>query len=107
MDGSFTPPKQITPNTWRPKRASYGIYNPTKNLQIFERLLGLQNILRTELMAIYTILQHSINTYTEEPIYIFTDSLNSLYLINTELRHPTTHNNHPDKTILSKIAEML
>jgi ribonuclease HI len=106
-DGSFTPPKQIAPNTWCPKKASYGIYNPIKDLQISKCLPGLQNILRAELMAIYTVIQLSITTYMEEPIYIFTDSLNSLYLINTQLRHPSTHNNHPDKTILAKITEML
>jgi ATP/ADP translocase len=57
-------------------------------------------------MAIYEVLQLSITTYIEEPIYIFTDIFNSLYLICTQLRHPSAHNNHPDKTILSKIAEM-
>jgi ribonuclease HI len=58
-------------------------------------------------MAIYITIKLSTTTYTEEPIYIFTDSLNSLYLINTQLRHPSAHNNHPDKTILSQIASML
>jgi hypothetical protein len=101
------PPKQIAPNTWRPEMASYGVFNPSKNLQISERLPGLQNILRAELTAIYTILQLSTNTYTNEPIYIFTDSLNSLYLLNTQLRHSSAHNNHPDKTILSKMIELL
>jgi hypothetical protein len=107
MDGSFKPPKQIAPNIWRPEKASYGIYNPIKNLQISERLPGLQNILIAELMAIHEVLKLSITTYIEEPVYIFTDSLNSLYLINTQLKHPSTHNNHPDKTILTKIVDML
>jgi ribonuclease HI len=106
-NGSFTPPKQVAPNTWRPEKASYGIYNPIKDLQISERLPRFQNILRAELMAIYTAIQLSITSYTEEPIYIFTDNLNSLYLINTQLRHPSAHNNPPDKTILEKIMEML
>jgi ribonuclease HI len=106
-DGSFKPPKQISANNWQPKTASYGIYSPIKDLQISKRLPGLQNILRAELMALYMIIKLSTTTYTEEPVYIFTDSLNSLYLINTQLRHPSTHNNHPDKTILSQIASML
>jgi hypothetical protein len=59
------------------------------------------------LMAIYTVIQLSITIYTEEPIYIYTDSLNSLYLINTQLRHPSMHNNHPDRTILTQIVAML
>jgi ribonuclease HI len=106
-DGSFKPPKQISANNWRPETAAYGIYGPIKDLQISERLHGLQNILRAELMAIYITIKLSSTTYTEEPLYIFTDSLNSLYLINTQLRHPSAHNNHPDKTILSQIASML
>ena len=106
-DGSFKPPKQLSANNWRPETAAYGIYGPIKDLQILERLPSLQNILRTELMAIYITIKLSTTTYAEEPIYIFTDSLNSLYLINTQLRHPSTHNNHPDKTILSQIASLL
>jgi hypothetical protein len=58
-------------------------------------------------MAIYTVIKLSITTYNEEPIYIFTDSLNSLYLINTQIQHPSQHNNHPDKTILLQITNML
>ena len=104
---SFKPPKQISINNWRPETASYGVYNPIKNLQILERLSSLQNILRVELMAIYTVIKLSITIYNEEPIYIFMNSLNSLYLINTQLRHPSTHNNHPNKTILSQIASTL
>jgi ribonuclease HI len=58
-------------------------------------------------MAIYTTIQLSINDYADEPVCIFTDSLNSLYLINTQIRHPSTHNNHQDKTILQEIVTML
>jgi ribonuclease HI len=106
-DGSFYPPKQISPNNWRPEMASYGVFSPIKNLHISERLPGLQNILRAELMAIYTTIKLSITNYIEEPVFIFTDSLNSLYLLNTQIKHPSLHNNHPDKTILTQIIEML
>jgi hypothetical protein len=58
-------------------------------------------------MAIYTVIKLSITSYTKEPIYIFTDSLNFLYLINTHIRHPSIHNNHLDKTLLSEIVTML
>jgi ribonuclease HI len=58
-------------------------------------------------MAIYTVIKLSITSYTEEPIYIFTDSLNSLYLINTHIIHPSIPNNHPNKTLLSEIVTML
>jgi ribonuclease HI len=30
-----------------------------------------------------------------------------LYLINTQIKHPTQQNNHPDKTILASIVNML
>jgi hypothetical protein len=85
IDGSFYPPKQIAPNRWKPETASYGVYNPIKDIQISERFPGLQSILRAELMAIYTVIKLSITSYIDEPIYIFTDSLNSLYLINTHI----------------------
>jgi hypothetical protein len=58
-------------------------------------------------MAIYATIKLSITTYAEEPVFIFTDSLNSLYLLNTQITHPSLHNNHPDKTILTQIIEML
>jgi hypothetical protein len=58
-------------------------------------------------MAIYATIKLSITTYAEEPVFIFTDSLNSLYLLNTQIKHPSLHNNHPDKTILTQIIEML
>ena len=106
-DSSFFPPKQKSPNNWRAETTSYGIFNPIKNLQISERLLGLQNILRAEFMAIYTTIKLSLNTYADEPVFIFTDSLNSLYLLNTQIKHPSIHNNHPHKIILTQIIQML
>jgi hypothetical protein len=39
--------------------------------------------------------------------HIFTDSLNSLYLINTQIKHPTQQSNHPDKSILALIVKLL
>jgi hypothetical protein len=52
-DGSFIPPKALTDKHWRREKARYDIYNAFKNLEIAERLLGLQNIIRAEMMAIY------------------------------------------------------
>ena len=106
-DGSFIPPKAITQEHWRREKAGYGIYNPFKNLNIAERLPGLQNILRAELMAIHHTLRLLTTTYRNEPAHIFTDCLNVLYLINTQTKHPTTHNSHPDKKILESIVKML
>jgi ribonuclease HI len=58
-------------------------------------------------MAIHHTLKLLTSTYTHEPAHIFTDCLNVLYLINTQIKHPTTHNNHPDKQILESIVLML
>jgi ribonuclease HI len=68
---------------------------------------ALQNILRAEISAIHNTLQILIQEFPNEPAYIFTDSLNSLYFMNTQIKHPTQQNNHPDKTILASIASML
>jgi hypothetical protein len=45
--------------------------------------------------------------FPQEPAHIFRDRLNSLYLINTQIKHPTKQNNHLDKTILALIVKML
>ena len=39
--------------------------------------------------------------------WIFTNSLNSLYLLNTQIRHPYLHTNHLNKIILSEMIQML
>ena len=58
-------------------------------------------------MAIHHTLKLSIREYQDEPAHIFTDSLNSLYLLITQIKHPSLHTNYPDKTILSKMVDML
>jgi hypothetical protein len=50
---------------------------------------------------------HSQPRIPQEPAHIFTNSLNSLYLINTQIKHPIQQNNHPDKTILALIVNLL
>ena len=56
-------------------------------------------------MAIQKII---ITKYSTEPAaHIFTDCLNCLYVLNTQIKHPTHHNNHADKTILTTMVEML
>ena len=96
-DGSFIPPREITRGHWRREKTWYGIYNSFKNLNIVERLPRLQNILQAELMAIHHTLRLLTTTYINKPTHIFTDCLNVLYLLNTQIKHPTMHNNHPDK----------
>ena len=48
-----------------------------------------------------------INTqYPNEPTYIFTDNLNVLYLLNTQIKHPTLHNSHLDKVTLAFMVQL-
>jgi ribonuclease HI len=105
-DGSFMKPKEINPGEWRRKRAGYGIYSP-KGLNISKRLHGHQNILRAEMMAIHKTLRIINTLYPNEPAYIFTDSLNVLYLLNTQIKHPTVHNSHPDQITLATMVQLL
>ena len=80
------------------EKAGYGIHHPTKpEIQISKRLPGLQTIFRAELMAIHKTLKIITTKYPHEPAHIFTDCLNCLYVINTQIKHPTHHNNHADK----------
>ena len=58
-------------------------------------------------MAIYKTLTLISTKYPNEPAHIFTDCLNCLYNLNTHIKHPTTHHNHADKTILTNMVEIL
>ena len=106
IDDSFLPPQQID-DRWIREKIGYGVYNQYKNLEIAVRLPGLQNIFRVELMAIYATLKIINEEYPNEPVHIFTDFLNGLYIIKTQIKHRIMHNNHPDKTILQEIVELL
>jgi hypothetical protein len=96
-DSSFKPPKQRINGTWKPETTGSGIYNPINHINISTRLPGLQNILRAELLAIHHTLQILLAQFPHEPAYIFTDSLNSIYLLLLQIKHPTRHTSHPDK----------
>ena len=105
-DGSFVNPKEITHGVWIREKTGYGIYSP-KGLNIIKRLHGHQNILRAEMIAILKALRIINKHYPNEPAYIFTDSLNVLYLLNTHIKHPTLHNSHPDQTTLASMVQIL
>ena len=47
------------------------------------------------------------NQFPDKPAYIFIDSLTSIYLLITQLKQPTHHNDHRDQTILQSMIEML
>ena len=58
-------------------------------------------------MAIHATLKIINEEYPNELAHIFTDYLNGLYVIKTQIKHLTLHNNHPDKTILQEIVKLL
>ena len=58
-------------------------------------------------MAIHNVLKKFNDEYPDEPAYICTNCLNGLYVIKTQIKHPTLYNNHSNKTILQKIVELL
>ena len=58
-------------------------------------------------MAIHHTLQLPTTTYQNEPTHKFTDCLNILYILNTQIKHPTSHNNHLDNIILENMIKML
>ena len=104
--GSFMKPKEINPGVWRRERVRYGIYSP-KDLNISKKLNGHQNILRAEMIAIHKILRIINTLYPNKPAYIFTDNLNVLYLLNTQIKHPTLHNSHPYQITLATMVQLL
>ena len=59
------------------------------------------------MMAMHHTLQLLTTTYCSEPTHVFTDCLNVLYLLTTQLKHPTLHNSHLDKNILESMTIML
>ena len=105
-DGSFMNPKEINPGEWRRERVGYGIYSP-KGLNIPKRLHGHQNILRAEMIAIYKTLRITNTQYPNKHAYIFTNSLNVLYLLNTQIKYPTLHNSQPDQITLATMVQLL
>ena len=58
-------------------------------------------------MAIYATVKIINVEYPNEPTHIFTDCPNGLYVVKTQIKHSTLHNNHPDKTILREIVDLL
>jgi hypothetical protein len=59
------------------------------------------------MMAIHKTLRIINTQYPNEPEFIFTDSLNVLYLLNTQIIHPTLHYSHPDQATLASMVQTL
>ena len=58
-------------------------------------------------MAVHATLKIVNGEYSNKLVYIFLDCLNGLYIIKTQIKLLTLHNNHPNKTILQEIVELL
>jgi hypothetical protein len=88
-------------------KLAMAIWNPLLKINLPQNLIGLQNILHAKISTIHHTLQILTLEFPNKPTHIFIDSLNSLYLINTQIKYPTQQNNHPDKEILTSIVNML
>jgi ribonuclease HI len=90
--------------------AGSGVYSPNNDTRIAKQLPGYQNILRAELYAILLAIKNIKITQTDT--HIFTDSLNSIYLINNHIQHPTSQHPtsqhyHPDKLLIAAIVRKI
>ena len=104
-DGSFIPPSKNSEGQIEGNTVGSGIYSPNNNTQISERLPGYQNILRAELNAILIAIKTIQTTQTDT--HIFTDNLNSIYLINNHIQRPTSQHHHPDKLLIAAIIHQI
>ena len=104
---SFFPPEEITSNVWYTEITSCGIYNAYKDLEISKRLSSLQNIFTCKLTTKLNTIIYNNSTSFHKSFHSFIDSLNSIYLIKTQIKHPTLYNNHLDKEIWLEIITLL
>ena len=81
IDSLFTPSKEESNGTWRHERAGNSIHNLVKGITISQCLPNLQNILCAKLLAIHHTLHIITHKFLDEPAYIFTNNLTSLYLL--------------------------
>jgi ribonuclease HI len=58
-------------------------------------------------MAIHKTLRIINTQFPNQPAVIFTDILNVLYLLNTQIKRPTLHNSHPDQPTLNSMVKIL
>lgn len=81
------------------------IFSPNNDLCIVERLLRHPNILGAYLydllIALTTTKDQSQDTF------IFTNSLNSIFLINNHIHQPLSQHNHLDKLLILAIAHQI
>ena len=88
MDGSFIPPTENAKGQIEGNTIGLGVYNPNNNIRKTKRLPGYQKILCIKLNGILYAIK-TIQT-TQLDMHIFTYNLNSIYLINNHIHHPTS-----------------
>ena len=88
------------------RKAGNDIYSP-KGVNIPKRLHLLQNILRIKIIAMNKAPRIINPQYPYKPANIFTCSLNIIYLLNTQIKHPTLHNSHPNQVTLAFMVQLL
>lgn len=81
------------------------VYIPKNNICFAERLPRLPKILRTKYHALF-IVQTPIKDQTQHT-FIFTHSLNNIYLIGNHIRHPPSQDNRTDKLLLSTLVHQI
>ena len=81
------------------------VYCLTNNLWIVERFPWLRNILRAKLNTI-RIVGSSTQHHTQDT-FVFTDQLNTIYLLHNHIRHPSSHHNHSDKPLIATIVNQI
>ena len=59
------------------------------------------------MMAIHHTFQLFTTTLCDETSHVFTNIHNALYLLNTQIKHPTLHNNRSNKNILKSMIKIL
>lgn len=91
INKAFKPPNEIINKHWKCEKIGYGIYSPMNGFKITKRLPGLPKNPTSKIMNILHILQLLTTTYRDELTHIFTKCFNVLYLLNTQIKHPTMH----------------
>ena len=97
--------KKITTRHKNQQVMEYSTKEKEKELAI--RIPNLQNIFKAKLMVLFNAFTIANTEYSNKPIHIFTDCLNELYVIKTQIKNPTLYNNHLNVTILKEIVELL
>ena len=77
------------------------VYSNLLKIQIAIKLPVYPNILTTKVYALLLAVEHTKTLNTN--IFIFTDNVNSIYLLFNHVKHPSSLYNHPNKLFIAHI----